>query len=52
MEWEIHTGSIFVTKDETKIIDPEFAFYGPKAFDIGTFFANLVCFFGCFKIGH
>ncbi|KMK76085.1 S-methyl-5-thioribose kinase [Alkalihalobacillus pseudalcaliphilus] len=39
---DIHTGSIFVTKDETKIIDPEFAFYGPKAFDIGTFFANLI----------
>jgi 5-methylthioribose kinase len=38
---DLHTGSIFVTTDSTKVIDPEFAYYGPIAFDIGQFFANL-----------
>ena len=26
---DLHTGSIMVTQDETRVIDPEFAFYGP-----------------------
>ncbi|WP_421385092.1 S-methyl-5-thioribose kinase [Bacillus salacetis] len=39
---DLHTGSIFVKKDDTKIIDPEFAFYGPIGFDIGQFFANIL----------
>ncbi len=26
---DLHTGSIMVTQEETRIIDPEFAFYGP-----------------------
>jgi 5-methylthioribose kinase len=30
-----------VSVKETKIIDPEFAFYGPIAFDLGAFIANL-----------
>ncbi|WNB90659.1 S-methyl-5-thioribose kinase [Bacillus sp. NEB1478] len=38
---DLHTGSIFVTADSTKIIDPEFAFYGPAGFDLGHFLANL-----------
>ncbi|MFC7440682.1 S-methyl-5-thioribose kinase [Laceyella putida] len=38
---DLHTGSIFVTTDSTKVIDPEFAYYGPIGFDIGQFFANL-----------
>jgi 5-methylthioribose kinase len=39
---DLHTGSIFVSDEETKIIDPEFAFYGPISFDLGQFIANLL----------
>jgi len=38
---DLHTGSIMVNADDTKVIDPEFAFYGPMAFDIGLVMANL-----------
>ena len=37
---DLHTGSIMVTDDETKVIDAEFAFYGPMAFDVGILLAN------------
>ncbi|WP_139490536.1 S-methyl-5-thioribose kinase [Brevibacillus dissolubilis] len=39
---DLHTGSIFVTETSTKVIDPEFAYYGPLGFDIGAVFANLI----------
>ncbi len=39
---DLHTGSIFVNQDSTKVIDPEFAFYGPMAYDIGALIANLI----------
>ncbi|MGM0753556.1 MAG: S-methyl-5-thioribose kinase [Bacillota bacterium] len=39
---DLHTGSIFVDQYQTKVIDPEFAFYGPIGFDIGQFIANLI----------
>ncbi|MDC7127005.1 MAG: S-methyl-5-thioribose kinase [Spirochaetales bacterium] len=39
---DLHTGSIFVNKEQTKVIDPEFAFYGPIAYDIGALVANLI----------
>ena len=39
---DLHTGSLMVTESDTKVIDPEFAFYGPMGYDIGTLFANLV----------
>jgi len=39
---DLHTGSIMVTESETRVIDPEFAFYGPMGFDIGAVLANLV----------
>jgi 5-methylthioribose kinase len=38
---DLHTGSIFVKPDSTKIFDPEFAFYGPMGYDIGNVIANL-----------
>lgn len=38
---DLHTGSIMVTDDDTKVIDPEFAFFGPIGYDVGTLFANL-----------
>ena len=39
---DLHTGSIFVKKDSTKVFDPEFAFYGPMGYDIGNVVANLI----------
>ncbi|MGF9966383.1 S-methyl-5-thioribose kinase [Bacillus rhizoplanae] len=39
---DLHTGSVFVRKDSTKVIDPEFAFYGPMGYDIGNVVANLI----------
>lgn len=39
---DLHTGSIFADDNETKVIDPEFAFYGPIGFDVGLFLANLI----------
>ncbi|MGO4373180.1 S-methyl-5-thioribose kinase, partial [Paenibacillus sp. MCAF20] len=39
---DLHTGSIFVTPESTKVIDPEFAYYGPVGFDVGAVIANLL----------
>lgn len=39
---DLHTGSIFVRSDSTKVIDPEFAFYGPIGYDVGNVVANLI----------
>ncbi|MBU5441489.1 MULTISPECIES: S-methyl-5-thioribose kinase [unclassified Paenibacillus] len=39
---DLHTGSIFIKPDSTKMIDPEFAFYGPAGYDVGNVIANLV----------
>ncbi|MDQ0198373.1 S-methyl-5-thioribose kinase [Neobacillus ginsengisoli] len=39
---DLHTGSVFADESETKVIDPEFAFYGPAGFDIGQVIANLL----------
>jgi 5-methylthioribose kinase len=39
---DLHTGSIFASESSTKVIDPEFAYYGPFGFDIGAFIANII----------
>lgn len=39
---DLHSGSIMVTADDSRVIDPEFAFYGPIGFDLGAFFGNLL----------
>jgi 5-methylthioribose kinase len=39
---DLHTGSIFIKPDSTKVIDPEFAFYGPIGYDTGNIIANLI----------
>lgn len=39
---DLHTGSVFVREDSTRVFDPEFAFYGPMGYDIGNVIANLV----------
>ena len=39
---DMHSGSIFVNQTTTKMIDPEFGFFGPIGFDIGSFIGNLL----------
>lgn len=39
---DLHTGSIFIRKDSTRVFDPEFAFFGPMGYDIGNVIANLI----------
>ncbi|KMJ58249.1 methylthioribose kinase [Bacillus sp. LL01] len=39
---DLHTGSIFASEIDTKVIDPEFAYFGPIGFDVGQFFANVL----------
>ncbi len=39
---DLHTGSVMVTETETKVIDPEFATYGPMGFDVGMLIANFL----------
>ncbi len=39
---DLHTGSIMVTDRDTRVIDPEFAFYGPMGFDVGKLLGNLL----------
>lgn len=48
---DLHTGSIMVTETETKVIDPEFAFYGPMGFDVGAVLANLLMAYFA-SVGH
>ena len=43
---DLHTGSIMAHAGEARVIDPEFASYGPFGFDIGMLIANfLMAFF-------
>ena len=38
---DLHSGSIFANESGIKILDPEFAFYGPMGYDIGNVIGNL-----------
>jgi 5-methylthioribose kinase len=38
---DLHTGSIMVADNDARVIDPEFAFFGPMAYDTGNVVANL-----------
>lgn len=38
---DLHTGSIFIKEGSVKVIDPEFAFFGPMGYDVGNIIANL-----------
>jgi 5-methylthioribose kinase len=42
---DLHAGSVMVTGAEARVIDPEFAFYGPMGFDIGMMLGNLLMAF-------
>jgi 5-methylthioribose kinase len=48
---DLHTGSIMVTETDTRVIDPEFAFYGPMGFDVGALIGNLLLAW-CAQPGH
>ena len=37
---DLHTGSVLLQNDTAKVIDAEFAFYGPVGFDLGLYWAN------------
>jgi len=37
---DLHTGSVMVHGNSAKVIDSEFAFYGPVGFDVGLYWAN------------
>ncbi len=39
---DLHTGSVMATESDTRVIDAEFAFYGPMGFDVGAMVANLL----------
>jgi 5-methylthioribose kinase len=38
---DLHSGSIMATETDVRVIDPEFAFFGPMGFDIGALIGNL-----------
>lgn len=38
---DLHTGSVFANETGIKVLDPEFAFYGPMGYDIGNVIGNL-----------
>ena len=39
---DLHSGSIMATQETTYVIDPEFGFVGPIAFDVGKLLGNLL----------
>ena len=39
---DLHSGSIMVTAEDSQIIDPEFAIYGPFGFDVGMLLGNIL----------
>lgn len=39
---DLHTGSVMVTEDDSRVIDSEFAFFGPMGFDVGAVLGNLL----------
>ncbi|PZF75081.1 S-methyl-5-thioribose kinase [Aestuariivirga litoralis] len=39
---DLHTGSVMLTPEDTRVIDPEFAFMGPMGFDVGAIVANFL----------
>jgi 5-methylthioribose kinase len=48
---DLHTGSVMVRGDAARVIDPEFATYGPMGFDVGMLMANFLMAH-CAQPGH
>ncbi len=38
---DLHSGSVFANETGIRVLDPEFAFYGPMGYDIGNIIGNL-----------
>ena len=38
---DLHSGSVFANETGIRVLDPEFAFYGPMGYDIGNVIGNL-----------
>lgn len=39
---DLHSGSVFVRPGSTKVLDPEFAYYGPIGYDVGNVMAHFI----------
>jgi 5-methylthioribose kinase len=39
---DLHTGSVMASEDDTRVIDAEWAFFGPMGFDLGAVVGNLL----------
>ena len=39
---DLHTGSIMLNENDTRVIDPEFSYFGPMAYDVGALLQNIV----------
>ncbi|CAI9412807.1 Methylthioribose kinase [Pleomorphomonas sp. T1.2MG-36] len=48
---DLHSGSIMATSTDVRIIDPEFAFFGPMGFDVGALIGNMILAY-LSQIGH
>ena len=42
---DLHSGSVFVKKGSTMVLDPEFAFYGPAGYDVGNLIGRTLALF-------
>lgn len=42
MHGDLHTGSIFIRENATKVFDSEFGTYAPMGYDVGNVVANLI----------
>lgn len=45
---DLHAGSVMVTTEDVKVIDPEFAVYGPPGLDVGSLMSTYVMAY-CFQ---
>ena len=46
---DLHTGSVLAGPEATKVVDPEFAFFGPMGHDLGTYLGNLALAYAAFE---
>lgn len=49
---DLHSGSIFINEKGIKVIDPEFAFYGPIGYDVGNVIAHLILSYTYHYVNH
>ncbi len=49
---DFHTSNFFVDQEQLKVIDMEFAFFGPAGYDLGYLMSHLVSQFACSAFRH